>query len=83
VLTDALMPPWAQTECERFTGTSENKEDRDVGFAESDDGHQAARPPPMTITRRTAPDDVRTMFLVATISSYADPKLQGTGVNEG
>jgi len=45
VLTDALMPPCAQTECERFTGTSENKRNRDVGFAESDDGHQAREAP--------------------------------------
>src|ERR1044072_4583682 len=60
------MPPCAQTERGRLTGTRENKS---VGMLPS---HSLmtlispASPPPTTMTRRTAPDDVRTTFFVAT-----------------
>ena len=44
VLTAALMPPCAQTECERFTGTSEKRSTVLPGLGELDDGHQAGEP---------------------------------------
>src|SRR5262245_526489 len=66
VLTEALRPPCAQTECERLTGTSENNKTGTFASHSRMTVINPASPPPTTITRRTAPDDVRTMFLVAT-----------------
>src|SRR5438874_3844722 len=66
VLTDALMPPCAQTECDRLTGTSENKRTGTFASQRRMTVIRPPSPPPTTMTRRTVPDDVRTMFLVAT-----------------
>ena len=65
VFTLALMPPCAQTECERFTGTSEN---RSTGMPASHSLITVVRPaspPPTTMTRRTLPDSVTMVVLLA------------------
>src|ERR1700693_2301823 len=45
----ALMPPWAQTECERFTGTMENKSTSPPISAILMTAESPARPPPITM----------------------------------
>src|SRR5690606_2993119 len=46
-----LMPPWAQTECDRFTGTSENRSTGKPDSAIRILAARPARPPPTTMTR--------------------------------
>src|SRR5207244_9471976 len=46
VLTAPLMPPCAQTECERFTGTTENKSTECPASAIFIAAASPARPPP-------------------------------------
>src|SRR5580692_9258238 len=45
----ALMPPWAQTECERFTGTIENRSTSPPISAILMTAARPARPPPTTM----------------------------------
>src|SRR5208282_2437549 len=45
----ALMPPWAQTECERFTGTIENRSTSPPNSAILMTAARPARPPPTTM----------------------------------
>src|SRR6266576_386225 len=45
----ALMPPWAQTECERFTGTIENNSTLPPISAILMTAARPARPPPITM----------------------------------
>src|SRR5277367_6617874 len=45
----ALIPPWAQTECERFTGTMENRSTSPPISAILMTAARPARPPPMTM----------------------------------
>src|SRR5208282_1890902 len=45
----ALMPPWAQTECERFTGTIENRSTSPPISAILITAARPARPPPTTM----------------------------------
>ena len=45
------MPPWAQTLCERFTGTIENRSTVTPSSASLMVQARPARPPPTTITR--------------------------------
>src|ERR1700730_5328221 len=45
----ALMPPWAQTECERFTGTMENKSTCPPISAILMTAESPASPPPITM----------------------------------
>src|SRR5258707_12038651 len=42
------MPPWAQTECERFTGTTENRSTECPASAIFIAAASPARPPPTT-----------------------------------
>src|SRR5208282_2693849 len=45
----ALMPPWAQTECERLTGTMENRSTAPPASAILMTAASPARPPPTTM----------------------------------
>src|SRR5580692_3167699 len=45
----ALIPPWAQTECERFTGTMENRSTCPPISAILITAASPARPPPITV----------------------------------
>src|SRR5687768_12742420 len=45
------MPPWAQTLCERFTGTIENRSTGTPSSASLMVQARPARPPPTTMTR--------------------------------
>src|ERR1700743_2583057 len=45
----ALMPPWAHTECDRFTGTMENKSTWPPASAILMVAARPASPPPITI----------------------------------
>src|SRR5690606_16795494 len=47
----ALMPPWAQTLCERLTGTMENRSTGTPSSASLMVAASPASPPPTTITR--------------------------------
>src|SRR5580700_11073500 len=58
VFTLALMPPWAHTECERFTGTSENRSTATPASQSLMVVIRPARPPPTTAIRRTLPDSL-------------------------
>ena len=61
------MPPCAQTECERLTGHQREQESTGTLASQSlMTVISPASPPPTTMTRRTAPEEVRTIFLVAT-----------------
>src|SRR5215470_9450452 len=46
VLTAPLIPPWAHTECERFTGTTENRSTAMPPSAIFIAADNPARPPP-------------------------------------
>src|SRR5580700_185790 len=59
VFTLALMPPWAQTECERLTGTSEKRSTGTPASHSLMTVISPASPPPTTTTRRTFPDSER------------------------
>src|SRR5262249_3608877 len=65
------MPPCAHTECDRLTGTSENSRTGTLASQSLITVMRPARPPPTTMTRRTAPDDVRKVSSVAIISPSA------------
>src|SRR5215813_12950222 len=45
----ALIPPWAQTECDRFTGTIENRSTCPPASAILMTAARPARPPPTTM----------------------------------
>ena len=51
ILTAPLMPPWAQTECERFTGRNETSKTDIPSSAIFMVAANPAKPPPITITR--------------------------------
>src|SRR5205814_4966391 len=74
------MPPCAHTECDRLTGTSEKRRTGTFASQSLMTVMRPASPPPTTITRRTAPDDVRTMFLVATIA-FLESDRKSTRLN--
>ncbi len=59
MLTLALMPPCAHTECERFTGTSEKRSTGTPASQSLMTVISPASPPPTTTTRRTLPDSLR------------------------
>src|SRR5580700_49418 len=50
----ALMPPWAQTECERLTGTMEKRSTVPPASAILMTAERPARPPPTTMMRGVA-----------------------------
>src|ERR1700761_211244 len=50
----ALMPPWAQTECERLTGTMEKRSTLPPASAILMTAERPARPPPTTMMRGVA-----------------------------
>src|SRR4051812_9809456 len=50
----ALMPPWAQTECERLTGTMEKRSTLPPASAILMTAARPARPPPTTMMRGVA-----------------------------
>jgi hypothetical protein len=62
VFTDALMPPCAHTECERFTGTSERGRPGPASQSLMT-VIRPARPPPTTMTRRTLPPSLSPPWL--------------------
>ncbi|MNT99448.1 hypothetical protein D3C72_2422980 [compost metagenome] len=49
VFTAPLMPPWAQTEWDRFTGTRENRSTCTPASAALIDAIRPASPPPTTM----------------------------------
>src|SRR5262249_19502466 len=68
VLTDALIPPCAHTEWDRFTGT---RLKRSTGTPTSHSLMTVvspARPPPTTITRRTLPESLEVRNFWAMVS---------------
>src|ERR1700733_5111371 len=65
VLTEALMPPCAHTECERFTGTSEMRSTGTLASQSLMTVISPASPPPTTMTRLTLPPSLRIVLLAA------------------
>jgi hypothetical protein len=65
VFTEALIPPCAHTECERFTGTSEMRSTGTLASQSLMTVISPARPPPTTMTRRTLPPSLRMVFFEA------------------
>ena len=70
MLTLALMPPCAQTECERLTGTSEKRSTGTPASQSLMTVISPASPPPTTATRLTRPDSLRVTDLVDAIELW-------------
>src|ERR1051325_11473282 len=58
VCTATLMPPWAQTECDRFTGTTEKSITLPPFSATRIAAIRPASPPPTMMTRGSAMESV-------------------------
>src|SRR4029079_7584121 len=65
VFTEALIPPCAQTECDRFTGTREIRSTGTLASQSLITVIRPASPPPTTITRRTLPPSLLIVLLAA------------------
>src|SRR5260370_10508851 len=68
----ALMPPWAQTECERLTGTMEKRSTLPPASAILMTAARPARPPPTTMILGVAA--AMFAFLLLLISNFQDQK---------
>src|ERR1700761_7783281 len=70
----ALMPPWAQTECERLTGTMEKRSTVPPASAILMTAERPARPPPTTMILGVAAMCAFLLFLISNFQNQKTPK---------
>src|SRR5690242_8606082 len=76
------MPPCAQTECERFTGTSEMRSTGTLASQSLITVIRPARPPPTTTTRRTLPPSLLMVLLAAMLRDAPKAATRGRAWEE-
>src|ERR1700754_2361461 len=78
----ALMPPWAQTEWERLTGTMEKRSTLPPASAILMTAARPARPPPTTMILGVAAAMLETFHTEPNTNRKRDKSQQGNRTNE-